>query len=220
MPLNIADIARHGGAWGMIASLVESDGSIHHPLLARLSQPLALSRDVADAVHTLCVLHGRYPGVIEHAANHTTNPVATAWLAEAADAFAGERALLVQLVAAAGPLPSTPGQAQSETAIAAQRHALDMLAQSDRIGCAVGAAVALVLDWHAIRAMLDTAAVRFGLPVRQEGLPTEMDTATVIAEFAQSTGAERAIAFGAQQMLAQHRGLWDLLDARASARNH
>jgi hypothetical protein len=30
---------------------------------------------------------------------------------------------------------------------------------------------------------------------------------------------ERAITFGAQQLLAQHRGLWSLLDARASARN-
>ena len=31
--------------------------------------------------------------------------------------------------------------------------------------------------------------------------------------------AERAMAFGARQLLAQHRGLWDLLEARASARS-
>jgi hypothetical protein len=30
---------------------------------------------------------------------------------------------------------------------------------------------------------------------------------------------ERAMLFGAQQVFAQHRGLWDLLEARTSARN-
>ena len=40
-----------------------------------------------------------------------------------------ERATLVKLVAAVGPLPSTPGQAETEAAIAGQRHALDMLAR-------------------------------------------------------------------------------------------
>ena len=31
-------------------------------------------------------------------------------------------------------------------------------------------------------------------------------------------GVERALAFGAQQVLAQHRGLWALLESRAAAR--
>jgi hypothetical protein len=33
-----------------------------------------------------------------------------------------------------------------------------------------------------------------------------------------SPAMERAISFGAQQILAQHRGLWDLLEARQLAR--
>ena len=34
-----------------------------------------------------------------------------------------------------------------------------------------------------------------------------------------TASVERAMAFGAQQMLAQHRGLWQLLEARATARH-
>jgi len=35
---------------------------------------------------------------------------------------------------------------------------------------------------------------------------------------AESLGIERAMAFGAQQILHQHRGLWDVLEARRLAR--
>jgi hypothetical protein len=35
---------------------------------------------------------------------------------------------------------------------------------------------------------------------------------------ADSPSFERAMSFGAQQLLAQHRGLWDLLEARQAAR--
>jgi hypothetical protein len=34
----------------------------------------------------------------------------------------------------------------------------------------------------------------------------------------ESASFERAMSFGAQQLLAQHRGLWDLLEARKAAR--
>ena len=57
---------------------------------------------------------------------------------------------LARLVVAAGPMPSTPNHAEAESAINTQRHALDMLSQSDRNGCAIGAAFALALDWAAM----------------------------------------------------------------------
>jgi hypothetical protein len=177
-------------------------------------------RDFSDCVHALCALHGRHPGVIDLAAARNVQPRAQDWLTEAADGFAVERNYLATLTAAAGPLPSTPGQAESEAAIIAQRHALEMLAQSDRAGCATGAAIALVLDWRTIRVTLDAAANRFGVTPPPSALPIDAEIATVAASLGETPGIERAMAFGAQQLLAQHRGLWNLIEARASARNH
>ncbi len=41
----------------------------------------------------------------------------------------------------------------------------------------------------------------------------------LLAQTPLSPGVERAMLFGAEQFLAQHRGLWQLLEARASARD-
>ena len=43
---------------------------------------------------------------------------------------------------------------------------------------------------------------------------------TVVDALVREMSVERAMLFGAQQMYAQHRGLFDLLEARASARAH
>ena len=96
--------------------------------------------------------------------------------------------------------------------------ALDMLAASDRAGCPIGAAMALLLDWPALRAVLDTVATRIGVEVPASALPTHRDSATVIAALAESVAFERAMLFGAQQMLAQHHALWELLESRSVAR--
>ena len=94
-----------------------------------------------------------------------------------------------------------------------------MLACSDRRGCATGATAALVLDWTAIRSVLVQAAERFGVDIPVCRLPVEVDTASSVAMLGSTPATERAITFGAQQLLAQHRGLWSLLEARASARH-
>src|SRR3546814_3762892 len=93
-----------------------------------------------------------------------------------------------------------------------------MLAQSDRTGCAVGAAFALVLDWISIRLILDAAALRLGLSPRLCTLPNRHETLDVAMAICGDTAVERAIHFGARQLLNQHRGLWNLLSARAAAR--
>ena len=75
------------------------------------------------------------------------------------------------------------------------------------------AAAALALDWSAVHKLLAASAERFGFAAPEPyiiGLP---GIATVSPPLA------RALAFGAQQLLAQHRGLWDLLESRASARD-
>ena len=50
-------------------------------------------------------------------------------------------------------------------------------------------------------------------------LPDADETVAIVASAATSPGMERAIGFGAQQLFAQHRGLWSLLEARAEARD-
>jgi hypothetical protein len=55
--------------------------------------------------------------------------------------------------------------------------------------------------------------------VAPSALPHARDSATVLGALADTPAFERAALFGAQQLLAQHRGLWSLLDARAAARS-
>ncbi|MCC2975859.1 hypothetical protein LK533_04105 [Sphingomonas sp. PL-96] len=205
-------------AWSAVRSLAERDGSATRPQLTALANKNCDRRDVADAAHYLAILHGRMPGVIEHAGEHSDFDAAQGWLTEAAACFAQERSYLVALSAAAGAVPSTPGQAATEAAIAAQRHAIDMLSESERRGCALGAAIALVCDWPAVRTALDASAERLELAPPPLMLPNLAATAELVTTLAASRAVERAMLFGIEQLLAQHRGLWDLLEARSEAR--
>jgi hypothetical protein len=204
-----------------LLALVRAEGTAAHahPASGVLITGPESARNVADIVHLLCLLHGRHPGVVDHAIGRVGDGAAHAFLVEAAEAFAAERALLTKLVVAVGPLPSTPGQADTETAVLAQHHALDMLAQSERGGCAFGAALAVIADWASIRSVLDMAAKRLSIDVAPSELPSEDAIAHVIRNAENTSAADRAMLFGAQQIVAQHRGLWDLLEARALARN-
>jgi len=178
------------------------------------------TRNLADAIHYLCMLHGRLPGVIDLAAERSGGETVSDWIGKAVDGFAAERAYLARLTVAAGPIPSTPGQAECEAAVVGQRHAIEMLAQSDRKGCALGASIALVLEWRAMRAILDFSAQRFGVEAPPLSLPSEAATveAATLASSNAPAGIERAMWFGAQQLLVQHGGLWELLQSRAAAR--
>jgi hypothetical protein len=203
----------------LLARLAEH-GSAAHPYAA---SPLLLKapgagRDLADLIHYLCVLHGRYPGLVDHAAARVVEPEARAWLTNAAYAFAGERAYLARLAVAAGPVPSTPGAAGTDAAVLGQRHAMETLAQSERRGCALGAAMALVLDWAVIRRCLDAAADRFGVEIPAYPGAGGDNVIGLADSYAASAPVQRALLFGAQQILVQHHGLWDLLEARRGAR--
>jgi hypothetical protein len=175
-------------------------------------------RDMADAVHLLCSLHGRYPGLIEVALQRCPNGAVRDWLVHASDAFERERLYLVRLTSAVGPLPSTPGAAETEASLVAARHALETLATSERDGCALGAATALVCDWWPIRRLLDRAAARVGTEAPAPSLPDEASVVGIVDGATVSPGSARALAFGVEQLLLQHRALFDLLEARAEAR--
>jgi hypothetical protein len=207
-------------AGALLLACAAEHGSAAHPWPASpalLRSPNA-ARDFADLIHFLCILHGRYPGVIDHASLRCVAPEARAWLAQASYAFAGERAYVARLAVAAGPVPSTPGAGDSDSVVLHQRHAIEMLSQSERNGCALGAAMALVLDWTAVRRALDAAAVRFGIEVPEYRAADVGEIANVADQFASGAAAQRALLFGAQQILMQHFGLWDLLEARHHAR--
>jgi hypothetical protein len=175
-------------------------------------------RDLADAVHLLCSLHGRYPGLIEIALQRCPKGAAQDWLGRASEAFERERLYVVRLTSAVGPLPSTPGAAETEASLLAARHALETLAFSERNGCALGAATALVGDWWPVHRLLDRAAARAGIEAPAPSLPDEASVIAVIDELSEAAPAARALAFGGEQLLLQHRALLDLLEARAEAR--
>ncbi|MBB4153493.1 hypothetical protein GGQ80_001395 [Sphingomonas jinjuensis] len=208
----------HANAGDTLVRLVGADGSAAQPQRQRLLGLGASQRDLCDAIHALCAVHGQHPGIAATALAQRAHPDACDWIERIADGCTIERGYLAQLAAAAGPLPSTPGQAETHATLVGQRHAMDMLARSDRRGCSTGAVAALVLDWHAIRALLDHAAARFGIDPVALALPSVEECVMVVDDLAQLPAVERAMSFGAAQVLAQHRGLWQLLDARASAR--
>lgn len=199
---------------------VTGHGCASHPHLAALIEGVGphSARDIADCVHLLCSVHGDHPGLIELALASCPKGPAQQWLGRAADAFDRERLYLVRLTAAVGPIPSTPGAAETEATLVAQRHALEILAKSERRGCALGAATALVSDWWPIRRLLDRAAARAGIETPAPSLPDEASVVEVIAAECDSPASERALGFGGEQLLLQNRGLFDLLEARAAAR--
>lgn len=199
---------------------VAGDGSARHPHLVALLEATGphAGRDLSDAVHLLCNLHGHYPGLIEVALQRCPVGPAQTWLTNASEAFERERLYLVRLTAAVGPLPSTPGAAETEASLVAARHALETLALSERKGCALGAATALVGDWWPVRRLLDRAATRVGAEAPAPSLPDEASVVEVIGNGSDGPASDRALAFGGEQMLLQHRALFDLLEARAEAR--
>lgn len=219
MSYNVQQAAARPSAAEGIGAFLGVDGGKNHPYIASqiFARGREAARDLADAVHLISHLHGGHPGVIDIARAKPAEAGVQQWLDTAADSFAAERLYLTQVVVAAGPMPSTPGQAATEAAVTGQRHAIEMLARSDRTGCALGAAIALVLDWRAARAVIDAAAQRFSVVLTPPALPSARQTLAIV-EAIESPAVERALLFGAQQLLVQHRGLWDLLEARSGAR--
>ena len=204
----------------MLVALAAAEGSASHPYTHSYelnADPIA-TRNLADVLHLLSMLHGPQPGLIELAGERNILPEAADWFHQAAAGFTAERHYLTQLIVAAGPAPSTPGEADTAAAILDQRRAMETIVCSDRFGCAIGAIVALILDWQSIRSVLDTAATRIGIMVPDTLLPSEDATARLLANLPVHPRLDRTLSFGARQLLLQHRGLWDVLEARKDAR--
>jgi len=207
----------------LFVELLGSEGTAVHPYCGPVvhGDRQSFVRDLvdfADFVHLVTLLHGQIPGLIDHAASRTVEVSARAWLLQSLEAFAVEREYLGKLCVAVGPLPSTSGHHETSTIIAQQRHAVEMLALSDRRGCALGTAVAMVLEWNAIRSVLDAGALRLGIEPPVCRLPTKAETLRLLDSLPEQERIARAMGFGAGQLLGQHNGMWDLLEARAEVR--
>lgn len=200
---------------GDIRAILARLGSAGHPHVQSLLLPHVLLHDLTDAIHAVCAVHGNHPCMIDYAMARGSEIDTLPWLIGSSNAFAQERAFLANLTSAAGPLPSTPGQAQTDAALTQLRQTLEMLANSDRRGCATGAVSALILDWRAIRQVMAQAALRFDVSVPPNTMPEPL---LDFVDDESAIGLPRARGFGASQLLGQHKGLWDLLEARASAR--
>lgn len=220
MATGMARAERAPGIGPALLACVSGQGSASHPWFGNdlLLRGPDCARNLADAVHLLAALHGRHPGIVDLAGARTVEPAARGWLTGATQAMAAERRFLAALAAAAGPIPGTPGGGLGEAAVQGQRSALATLASSERRGCALGAALAFAIDWSPVRTVLDFAAERFGVeqPRCRLGDPDEL--AGLAERAAAEARIERALLFGAEQIAVQHRGLWDLLEARAEAR--
>lgn len=199
---------------------IADEGCARHPYLNVLLETSGrhAGRDLADAIHLLCHVHGRHPGLVELALQRSPKGEVRSWLERATESFERERLYLVRLTSAVGPMPSTPGAMETESSLSAARHALETLAMSERGGCALGAATALVGDWWPIRRLLDRAAARAGIECPAPSLPDEASVIGAIDIIADNPASARALAFGGQQTLLQHRAIFDLLEARAEAR--
>ncbi len=207
----------------LVTSQVDQHGTSRHAYCASADQGDRQSFvhnlvDFADFVHLVTDLHGQLPGLVDHAAAHTVEVEARSWLLSATDGFAVEREYLNQLCVAVGPVPSTIGHHETSTIVAQQRHALEMLARSERRGCALATAVTLTLEWHAIRRILDVGALRLGIEPPECQVPSRVETLELLSSLPDPARLYRAFEFGASQLLAQHHGMWDLLSARAATR--
>lgn len=169
---------------------------------------------VADVAHFINVSHGRHPGVIDHAAHKIVDDAARKWLVRAIDAFAVERAFLNALTVAAGPERRHNGENKVAALILGQAKNFEMLATSDRKGCPAGAAIAFAIDWQRSRPLLSAVALHTGLDVPTCTLPDIGECSELAEKLGATEGYRRAMRFGAEQILAQQRGLWQLISAR------
>jgi len=212
-----AEFRAAADAGTLISRMLEERGAKADQQVRALAD--ALTPDVSnDVVHFLASLHGRFPSLIDRAAERIADIEARQWLMAATAGFAAERQNLIRMAVAAGPIASTAGHDESDAMLPHIARAFEMLATSDRDGCAVGACIAFAADWHAIRVLLDSIAATLDIDAPTCTLPPAQDSLNLASTLATGAARSRAMLFGADQYLAQKQGLWALLAARRRAR--
>lgn len=206
-------VATQGSA-PVIAPLAAFLGDRGERVGLRPEAKVARAALLADIAHFMNISHGRHPGVADHAAHKIVDDAARRWLVQAIDGFAAERAYLNRLTVTAGPARRLNGQDKVTALIAAQAKNFEMLSTSDRQGCPAGATIAFVIDWHQTRPLLDAVALHIGLDAPAIKLPPVETCTALVGQLGKNPAYRRAMAFGADQILALQRGLWQLIVAR------
>lgn len=175
------------------------------------------SADIADVAHYLCLLHGRYPGLMDSLADRMVSS-GDSFFVELAERFTAERRLLTDLTVAAGPISRLIGEDRSMGIVEQLRVAIDLLARSDREGCALGAGAALLMEWQHIRPALDAIAQRLSVNTNEFAHKDLADQMLERIASYPDARHQRAIDFGVKQLLNQHEQFWLLLNNRCAAR--
>src|SRR3546814_7351412 len=91
------------GVADLLDSLIASEGTgaPAHVRSGALSSGVHAMCNLADAVHFLCLLHARHPGLIDAAARNAVDPASRPWMEEAEGAFAPQTAFISRSTAAA-----------------------------------------------------------------------------------------------------------------------
>lgn len=209
-------VSDQGGAVvaaGLLNFLARSDSDEPLRPVVRLSRP-ALKADIA---HFLNLAFGRFPGIVDRASATITDPRLRDWLDQAVTGFGLERAFLNRLTVAAGPIHRQVGQERVTATLESLGRSMDMLATSERAGCAAGASFAFVLDWQSTRTLLEHVGLSLLIEVPHMPLPDAASTLALVEMLSAEPTIQRAMAFGSEQMLAQQRGLWRIIEARHQA---
>lgn len=215
----VASVTERGSASTVAPLTVFLDRCTAMPELrkqVRDSMPALL----ADIAHFMSITHGRHPGIIEQAATRIVEQEARGWIIAASDAFVAERMFLNRLTVVAGPIRRHNDQDKVNATLAGQHRSFEMLATSDRRGCAAGAVTAFVVDWLDTRPLLERAALMLGVEIPVCALPSKDQCGALASLLAGTPAQERAFNFGAEQVLAQQKGIWQLIAARHAVTSH
>jgi hypothetical protein len=200
-----------------LAAVVAPPGG-HLSRLVAGNMPKALQA-LADCAHFLTILHGQVPSLFELASG-SGSPGTTAWLRALTGAFSEDRRWLARLSVLTGASLDLGGLTSAEQVVRDQRDAMLTLATSSRNGCALGAAVALVVEWRRLRDDLPRAALALDIDCRDRLAPSWPDDGVepALVDCGDEAMVRRAIVFGATQLASLHWQLFELLEARHAAR--
>ena len=131
-----------------------------------------------------------------------------------------------QLAVAVGPTRLRAGLTTAEANALSHRRRIEILLESERVGCAVGTAVAITLSWMRLTSLIGNtlrSAPSSGQPaINIPGLEAAADQSAPppalirhIGTIAQSQAARRGLLFGIGQALALQATFWSMLAERA-----
>lgn len=213
------DTTDHPDLRALFIELLQNQGSSQHPFQRRLRADGFVELDSAliDAVRHIAFIHGRFPGLFEEAQrNSPPSAEYSGWLRAMAADFSRERLMLAKLLAHSPSSQAQPTSIAEQLSFEAFGRDLLALSRSERPGCALGAAIALALDWNSIRAVLDRASALFEYSAPPTSMPSDEEIFEKLVNL--DPALERALLFGANELLLRHERLWGILEARHWAR--